>query len=114
MFIKTSTLGEIVFYRNSRLCGCDPKCAKCMQCVLNCELYGHKEIPFKFNNVPSEKCPIEIELCCYKTAIIRYKGTIIGRVECLIENACSSPNRFIIRPIDESREPFILVPIYNC
>lgn len=86
----------------------------CFSCKKECNLYGHNEIKYYFNNTPNEKCPIEIELCCLKTALIRYKGVVIGKVEALISGLCASAPRFIVKPIDESRPPLTLIPVPTC
>jgi len=62
-------------------------------------------------NIPSQTCPLQIEMCCWKTAIIRYKGVVIGKVEKLISRCCSTSPKFMIKPIDNARAPFVLSPV---
>lgn len=61
-----------------------------------------------------QSCPVRIELCCSKTALIHYKGIMIGKVERLISRACSSENRFQLTTIDPTLVPMVLIPVKTC
>ncbi|KAL4438435.1 hypothetical protein ABPG74_009474 [Tetrahymena malaccensis] len=103
LFTETGMFGRIEFIRNTGCCFID--CSFCKNC---CE--EHFERAFYFTNIPNQRCPIQIEMCCYKTQLIRYKGIAIGRIERLISGICSTSNRVIIKPINNQRTPIILAP----
>ncbi|KAL4482867.1 hypothetical protein ABPG74_018893 [Tetrahymena malaccensis] len=107
-FIQTTNFGRIEFYREK---GCKLACFNPKSC---CLCYEHAEIPYRFQNIPSEGCPIQIEMCCDKTAMIRYKGVILGKVERLISGSCASTPRFIVKHVDQTRSPLVLIPIITC
>ncbi|KAL4445688.1 hypothetical protein ABPG74_006239 [Tetrahymena malaccensis] len=107
IFTQTQNFGRIDFYRGQ----CKLACFSCKQ---SCLCYDHVEIPYYFQNNPSQACPIEIEMCCLKTALIRYKGTVIGKVELLITGICATSPRVVVKPIDESKSPMVLIPISSC
>ncbi|EAR96787.2 hypothetical protein TTHERM_00861640 (macronuclear) [Tetrahymena thermophila SB210] len=107
-FVQTQNFGKIEFYREK---GCKLACFDTKSC---CLCYEHSEIPYMFQNLPSEGCPIQIEMCCQKTAMIRYKGVILGKVERLISGSCASSPRFIVKHVDQTRSPIVLVPVVSC
>ncbi|EAR96780.1 hypothetical protein TTHERM_00861590 (macronuclear) [Tetrahymena thermophila SB210] len=107
-FVETQSFGRIEIYREK---GCKLACFNPKSC---CLCYEHSEIPYMFQNLPSEGCPIQIEMCCKKTAMIRYKGVILGKVEHLISGSCASTPRFIVKHADQTRPPMVLQPVVSC
>ncbi|KAL4434543.1 hypothetical protein ABPG74_007327 [Tetrahymena malaccensis] len=115
VFTQTINFGRIEFLRGAD-CKCRVACIPCPCCCLcKCKsCYDHYEIPYLFQNIPNQTCPIEIEMCCLKTALIRYKGTVIGKVEMLISGCCATSPRVVVKPINEARSSMVLIPIVSC
>ncbi|KAL4486434.1 hypothetical protein ABPG72_018388 [Tetrahymena utriculariae] len=103
LFTETTMFGKIDFMKSTGCC-----CFDCSLCENICA--DHFERAFYFTNIPNVTCPIQIEMCCYKTQLIRYKGIVIGRIERLVSGICSTSNRVIVKPINSQRPPIILAP----